>query len=143
MDEPTSALDPMAIRQLRDVVQELAAEGKAVFFSSHLLTEVEKVCHRVIIMRDGHCRPLTDSALSASKSYWKITVRSDPSEGLRLLEAYCKDVHQDGRVLSCSPPENMGITELLMNLEKGGAEIESFFQNKQTLEEIFSKEIGD
>jgi len=53
LDEPVSGLDPMGIRQVRDLVEEENRKGKTVFISSHLLSEVEKLCHRVGIMNNG------------------------------------------------------------------------------------------
>jgi ABC-2 type transport system ATP-binding protein len=53
LDEPVSGLDPMGIRQVRDLVEEENRRGKTVFISSHLLSEMEKLCHRVGIMNNG------------------------------------------------------------------------------------------
>jgi ABC-2 type transport system ATP-binding protein len=53
LDEPSTGLDPLVQRGLREVVRELAARGRAVLFSSHVLSEVEAVCGRVAVLRDG------------------------------------------------------------------------------------------
>ncbi len=53
LDEPTTGLDPLVQRAFRDLVLEFAARGRAVFFSSHVLSEVEAVCGRVAILRAG------------------------------------------------------------------------------------------
>jgi ABC-2 type transport system ATP-binding protein len=53
LDEPTSGLDPLMDREFRGCVAEAAARGQTVFLSSHQLTEVESVCHRVGILRRG------------------------------------------------------------------------------------------
>ncbi len=53
LDEPSSGLDPNGIQQLRRVIQQKADEGTTVFFSSHILSEVEAVCDRVGIMNEG------------------------------------------------------------------------------------------
>jgi ABC-2 type transport system ATP-binding protein len=54
LDEPFSGLDVSAARVLKGFVRSLAAEGKTVIFSSHVLEVVEQVCSRVIILKDGH-----------------------------------------------------------------------------------------
>jgi ABC-2 type transport system ATP-binding protein len=54
LDEPTSALDPMGRREIREIMQELRSRGTTIFLNSHLLTEVEKVCERVAVIRQGH-----------------------------------------------------------------------------------------
>ncbi len=53
MDEPTSGLDPMVQQTFMEVIREEAAKGKTIFLSSHVLFEVEKICNRVAIIRDG------------------------------------------------------------------------------------------
>ncbi|MDI6641313.1 MAG: ABC transporter ATP-binding protein [Elusimicrobiota bacterium] len=52
-DELVSGLDPLGIREMRDFVLQLKSKGKTVFFSSHLISEVEKVCDRVSILHNG------------------------------------------------------------------------------------------
>ncbi|MCP4175411.1 MAG: ABC transporter ATP-binding protein [Fuerstiella sp.] len=53
LDEPTSGLDPLMQDTLADCLRELAAAGHTVFFSSHTLSEVESLCDRIAIVRDG------------------------------------------------------------------------------------------
>ena len=57
LDEPTSGLDPLVQEVTHDLVREVSAEGRTVFFSSHILPEVEEVCHRVAVLREGALRP--------------------------------------------------------------------------------------
>ncbi|PIS46584.1 MAG: hypothetical protein COT17_07830 [Elusimicrobia bacterium CG08_land_8_20_14_0_20_51_18] len=53
MDEPVSGLDPIAIKDIRDLIISLNSEGKTIFLSSHSISELEKVCGRVIILSGG------------------------------------------------------------------------------------------
>jgi ABC-2 type transport system ATP-binding protein len=53
MDEPTNGLDPKGAREMRDTIARLAAGGRTVFLSTHLLEAAERVCHRVAIIRGG------------------------------------------------------------------------------------------
>jgi ABC-2 type transport system ATP-binding protein len=53
LDEPTNGLDPAGIREFRDLMRQLANSGMAVFVSSHLLGEVQQLCDRVAILKDG------------------------------------------------------------------------------------------
>ncbi len=53
LDEPVSALDPYGIKEVRDILLEENAKGKTILISSHILSEVERICHRVGIMNKG------------------------------------------------------------------------------------------
>jgi ABC-2 type transport system ATP-binding protein len=53
LDEPTNGLDPPQIKEIREVLQAIAAEGRTVLVSSHLLAEVEQTCSHVVVMSKG------------------------------------------------------------------------------------------
>lgn len=53
LDEPTNGLDPVGIAEIRNLIKQLAAEGKTIIMASHLLDEVEKVCTHVAILKKG------------------------------------------------------------------------------------------
>jgi len=53
LDEPISGLDPFGVKQIRDLILEENREGRTIFISSHVLSEMEKVCHRVAIIFGG------------------------------------------------------------------------------------------
>ncbi len=53
LDEPISGLDPIGIKQIRDLILEENREGRTIFISSHLLSEMEKICHRLAIIHMG------------------------------------------------------------------------------------------
>ncbi len=54
MDEPSAGLDPLVQREFQKMMREVAAEGRSIFLSSHTLSEVQRVAHRVGIIRHGH-----------------------------------------------------------------------------------------
>jgi ABC-2 type transport system ATP-binding protein len=66
LDEPTSGLDPLMRQELAVCLRDLAADGHTVFFSSHTLSEVEQLCDRVAIVRQG--RVVADEALTSLRS---------------------------------------------------------------------------
>lgn len=53
LDEPLSGLDPIGRKELKDVIIEVHKEGKTVFFSSHIVPDIEEICDRVIFLKDG------------------------------------------------------------------------------------------
>jgi ABC-2 type transport system ATP-binding protein len=72
LDEPTSGLDPLMQDTLAECLREMSVAGSTVFFSSHTLSEVESLCDRVAIVRDG--RIVADEALQVLKSQAPRTV---------------------------------------------------------------------
>jgi sodium transport system ATP-binding protein len=63
LDEPTNGLDVMAIRNLRDMLLGLKAQGRCVLFSSHVMQEVAALCDRVVII--GHGKVLADATVQS------------------------------------------------------------------------------
>ena len=55
LDEPANGLDPAGIHQVRALIRQFASEGRTVFLSSHILSEIEHVCDRVAILNRGRC----------------------------------------------------------------------------------------
>ncbi len=75
LDEPTNGLDPLVQRAFRDIVAGFAGRGRAVLFSSHVLSEVEAVCGRVAILREGELVALETIERLRAKVVRKLTVR--------------------------------------------------------------------
>jgi len=70
LDEPTNGLDPEGIIQVREIIQEIAANGTTIIMASHLLDEVEKVCSHVLILNKG------EAVYNGSLSEMSITNRT-------------------------------------------------------------------
>ena len=75
LDEPSTGLDPLVQQDFRSVVRGFAERGRAVLFSSHVLSEVEAVCHRVAILRAGRIVALEAIARLRGRMVRKMTVR--------------------------------------------------------------------
>ncbi len=73
LDEPTSNLDPTIRSKVAKLVAEAQKAGRTVIFSSHVMSEVEEVCDRVVIMRDG--RPVHTQVMSELRRQHRITAR--------------------------------------------------------------------
>ena len=86
LDEPTSALDPLIQQVLHDLLRQLAAAGRTVFFSSHSLGEVDQLCHHVAIVRDGEI--VADESLPAlrNRAGHDVTIRWKEDASARPLE---------------------------------------------------------
>lgn len=77
LDEPTGGLDPLMQRNFFDLLNEENKKGATIFFSSHILSEVQKLCHRVAIVKEGELIDIESMDTVAEKKYkrFNITVK--------------------------------------------------------------------
>jgi ABC-2 type transport system ATP-binding protein len=89
LDEPANGLDPAGMREVRELLRRLASEGRTVFVSSHLLSEVQQTCDRVAILAHGRC--ITTGAVGdvlARGAATSMLVRvGDPLHAMAVLSA--------------------------------------------------------
>src|SRR5512138_1601913 len=108
LDEPTSGLDPIGCREVKDLIVALARRGKTVILSSHLLSDVEDVCDRVVIYYGGKVHAMGSlKDLLATPDAIQITTPALPRSTMtRVLEIIRKDVAED-KVQIDTPTQNL------------------------------------
>ena len=77
LDEPTEGLDPLMQRAFYEILEDRKRAGRTIFFSSHVLSEVERVCDRVAIVRQGELVALTDIGELLDRRRRRVEVRFD------------------------------------------------------------------
>lgn len=132
-DEPTSGLDPVMAKVFRDEVMVAKKNGQTVFLSSHMLEEVEELCDRVAVLKDGKLVELgtLDELRHLSAITVEATFSQAPPDVKKLKGVSNVEVH--GRFLRCNV--NGSIDELLSVVAK--AKPLSFLSRKPSLEELF------
>ena len=75
LDEPSEGLDPLMQRAFYDILDALKKDGRTIFFSSHVLSEVERVCDRVAIIRRGRLVALEDTAALLARRKRNVQLR--------------------------------------------------------------------
>ena len=103
LDEPTTGLDPLVQQEFYRMLEEVRNEGRTVFFSSHVLPEVERVCDRVAIIRDGQLITVEDVSAIKAKAVRKIEVTfetSPPADSFTNLPV--RDLVLNDRRLQCT-----------------------------------------
>jgi ABC-2 type transport system ATP-binding protein len=122
LDEPANGLDPAGIREVRDLLKRLGGEGRTVFVSSHILSEVQQICDRVAILSRGRSvaagavtdvlsqghtaamlvrvadeeqaiATLNAAGIAALRHDGFLRVEVPPSEGARVSEALARGGH--------------------------------------------------
>src|SRR6478736_965220 len=125
LDEPTSGLDPIGCREVKDLILALARRGKTVILSSHLLSDVEDVCDRVVIYYGGKIQAMgTLRELLANPDAVRITTPALPRETMeRVLGIIRKDVAED-RIRIDTPTQNLEayFLQVVQNARKAAAE---------------------
>ena len=108
LDEPTSGLDPIGCREVKDLILALARRGKTVILSSHLLSDVEDVCDRVVIYYGGKIQAMgTLKELLAEPDAMQITTPALSKECVKkILDVIRKDVSED-KVRIDTPTQNL------------------------------------
>ena len=132
-DEPTSGLDPVMAKTFRDEVLAAKRAGQTVFLSSHMLEEVEELCDRVAVLREGKLVELgtLDELRHLSAVTVEATFESAPPKVAHI--ASVSNVETHGHFLRCTV--NGSIDELLAVVSK--AKPISFLSRKPSLEELF------
>jgi len=99
LDEPTEGLDPLMQRAFYDILGDLKRVGRTIFFSSHVLSEVERVCDRVAIVRSGRLVALEDVAALLKRRKRNVEMRlAGPAPKLAGVKGV-SGIHQsDGRL---------------------------------------------
>ena len=108
LDEPTAGLDPIGCREVKDLILALARRGKTVILSSHLLSDVEDVCDRVVIYYGGRIQAMGElKDLLANRDAVRITTPPLPREKMqKVLELIRTDVAED-KIRVDNPTQNL------------------------------------
>jgi len=139
LDEPANGLDPAGIRWLRDLLRALAAQGRTILVSSHVLAEVAQTVDRVVIIHRGRLIQQASIAEVLAGAQGATRVRTPEATRLReLVAAEGVEVNDaDGALLVDLPPERVG--EIAA---QHGVVLHELTVERATLEEVFLELTG-
>jgi len=141
LDEPTTGLDPAGMRDMRELVRDLATRGITVLLSSHLLVEVDELCNRVAIVRRGRIAyegSLEELRRTAGLSYRLRTTDDERARELLTEEPNVRAVEADLRAgLSFKVTGERTVGELSLALAEAGVAVVELSPRQATLEELF------
>jgi ABC-2 type transport system ATP-binding protein len=118
LDEPTSGLDPEGRKLVADIIVQERAKGRTIFLSSHILSDVERVCDRVFMIRKGEL--VYSQAIdktSISSEHWEVEVHGWTPDSASLLtdcEYELASVGDDRALLRCSAAGKRGLLQKLV-----------------------------
>jgi ABC-2 type transport system ATP-binding protein len=99
LDEPMSGLDPMGRREVRSLIEQLKAEGKTVFFSTHILSDAEALCDRVAIINLGQLRGVGAVAELTSGGQGKVEIVWQGTRAPAAIKSLDAETHLAGNVM--------------------------------------------
>ena len=123
LDEPMTGLDPDGRMEVEEIIRETAAEGTAVFFSSHLLPDAERLCERLVILKQG-----------------TLVYQGRTADLLGRVDAgYAIGYARDGKLQSEKLKTIDALQSRIDELRRGGTQITEIKASRMTLEEAFVK----
>ncbi len=144
LDEPFSGLDPIGRKAVRDILLGLKAKGKTIFFSSHILPDMEALCDRACIIREGvivKTLALAD-LVRLGEGTVEVTARGWKPGMIRGIESHVDSWSASGedvRLVVRSQQELRGVIE---GLYASGAEVVEVTSVHASLEKVFMEEIA-
>jgi ABC-2 type transport system ATP-binding protein len=144
LDEPMSGLDPIGRREVRNLILQLKCEGKTIFFSTHILNDVETLCDRIAILNrgtiigSGTLSDLFDQEIS----HMEVVASGIPEDRLRELAGPEVSVSQNGSTSRLKLPAEARVSALVAGIEQASGKIISINPMRQTMEDYFLKLVG-
>jgi ABC-2 type transport system ATP-binding protein len=105
LDEPMSGLDPMGRREVRNLIEDLKASGKTVFFSTHILSDAEALCERVAILHQGELRGVGAIAQLTAGVHAKVEIMWQGRTIPGAIRAITEEFHAAGDTVRVVVPE--------------------------------------
>ena len=141
LDEPTSALDPVGRLEMRHLLHDLRERGTTIFLNSHLLTEVERVCDRVVILDHGRIVAEGPLAELLAERHLRVRVTGLARPAAEVLAAFGPVSESDG-VLELEGLDPDRIPDVVATLVAAGGRIHAVEPRQATLEERFAEAVG-
>ena len=140
LDEPASGLDPRSRQELQEILKKLAARGRTVVVSSHILSELEEYCTHIAIMDQGrvvYSGPAGETASRARRYRVKLHGQ-EPAAALLQDRPGVSNVRvEEGCLLFDFGGDEAAAAELLRALVNGGAAVSSFFEIQNTIQDRY------
>jgi len=139
LDEPTEGLDPLGRKQVRDLLVRLREQGKTIFLNSHLLSEVELVCDRLVILHRGAvARSGAPADFVRATGRYSIRIGEASEAARAAVAAAAGDSAQwNGSSVQVMPRDRAHLNAIIDRLRASGAELEAIEPLKSSLEEYF------
>ncbi|MEO8878275.1 MAG: ABC transporter ATP-binding protein [Polyangiaceae bacterium] len=138
LDEPMSGLDPVGRKEVRDLIVEERKAGRTVFFSTHILNDVEMICDRVCILREGRVVVAGKMReLLGDSDTREITLENVTGDLKKSFEANGDKMREVASALVVDAVGDEAVRRVLEQALASGARVAAVAAKRETLEEIF------
>jgi len=143
LDEPMGGLDPVGRREFRDIIAGLRDRGKTVFFSTHILADVEMVCDRVGIISGGRMVQLgrLDEILSQEVEAIEVEVVGAAGKFRKALERVALRSIESGVALLLTVRTDEEVDRVMAIAREAGARVQAVIPRRKTLEDYFMDKV--
>jgi ABC-2 type transport system ATP-binding protein len=143
LDEPMSGLDPVGRKEVRDLILELKRRGKTVFFSTHILTDVESLCDRAGIIVGGKLRDVGRLSDLLSPRVRSVELVASVPEAARGALGAGTLERRDGELFAVSFPDERAADAAVRAVVAAGGRIVSLTPHRETLEDVFVRRLEE
>ncbi|MBV9710907.1 MAG: ABC transporter ATP-binding protein [Ktedonobacteraceae bacterium] len=138
LDEPTNGMDPAGMHEMRTLLRDLATQGTTILLSSHLLHEIEQICQRVAIIRQGQVVAEGEVASLLRTAGDAVRVRTvDPDRALQLLRELATDTYSLQRIGDYIEVRRVPTERVVEHLVHNGLTPTEVLPQRQDLEHVF------
>ncbi len=144
LDEPMSGLDPIGRKEMRDLIFELREQGKTIFFSTHILADVELICDRVAIINKGNLLSVgrLNELKPLKEEVYEIAIEGVTAEKITEYRTISKDIRKSGDNFIIRVNSSAHIEKIWEITRKNNGRIIAVIPLRKSLEEIFIEELG-
>jgi ABC-2 type transport system ATP-binding protein len=146
LDEPMGGLDPIGRREFRDIIVDLRERGKTVFFSTHILSDVEMICDRVGIISEGRMVEVgrLSEILTGDVESIEVTVRGVTGKTQKILERVSQHSIKSGDELMLTVNSDEDVDKIMaICREVGGLRVVGIVPRRRTLEDFFMAHVKE
>ena len=145
LDEPMTGLDPIGRKEMRELIVQLGRDGTTIFFSSHIIADVEAICTRVAVLTRGKLAAVgrLDDLVSTRVHSVEVAVEGLKHSDLSELDQHVRDVIEDGKMLVVTLDDEDAASRVVSLAVSRGAKVRWMKPYSESLEDVFVRKAAE